>query len=191
MSNTEYQKRKEEEEKKKKEKQQEQQKDFKIKIDTKNLLEELAQKISQEFWVDKTKIKELISSKTLSNLEDLKFNINDKENLLNVISWARDVISKASRKEIDLLKWKIDKKEYNPEKDIYISDKFIPKNLMRRARNPKNLWDNLIWASIWLINSSEEIIKVLYNIWAWIIKAPYHIYLIITWKRKYDKFKEI
>jgi hypothetical protein len=164
---------------------------LKIKIDTKNLLDKLARKIAKEFWIDIIKVKELISSKTWSKLEDLKFNVNNKENLLNVISWARDVIAKASRDEIDLLKWNIDKLSYNPENNIYLSDKFIPKKLIDKAKNPQNLWDNIIWASIWLINSTEEVIKVLYNIWAWVIKAPYHIYLIATWKAKYEGFKRI
>ncbi len=158
---------------------------IKIQIDTKNLLNELAQKISKEFWVDINKIKELISSKTGSNLEWLKLSIKQKDNLSNVISWAKEVIEKASKEQIDLLKWKIEKDKYNPENNIYLTNKFIPKKLMDKAMHPQNLWDNLIWASIWLINSTEEIIKVLYNIWTGMLKAPYHIYLIATGKAKY------
>ncbi len=163
-------------------------KDLRIQIDTKNLLNKLAQKISKEFWIDITKVKDLINSKTWTSLDWLKIDVNKKKDLLNVIWWAKDVIEKASKEKIELLKWKIEKEKYNPENNIYLTNKFIPKKLMDKAINPQNLWDNLIWASIWLINSTEEIIKVLYNIWAWIIKAPYHIYLIVTWKAKYKKF---
>ncbi len=191
-NNSEYQKREEEKLKKKREKEsREKEHDVKIKIDTKNLLEELAQKIAKEFWVDVSEVKNLIWSKTLSSLEDLKFSVKDKENLLSVISGARDVIEKASRDEIDLLRWNIDKVAYDPEKNIYLSNKLISKRFMDRALNPKGLRDNLIWASVWLVNSAEQVVRVLYYIWTWVLKVPYHIYLIVTWRGKYEGFEKV
>lgn len=166
-------------------------KDIRIKIDTKNLLEELAWKISKEFWIDITQVKDLINSKTEAKLDNLMLDIWNKENLLNVILWAREVIQKASKEEIDLLKGKIDKLAYNPENNIYVSNKFIWDRFFDKAKNPKNIGDNIIWASIWIINSTEDLIKVLYNIWAWVIKTPYHIYMIVKWKAKYENFKKI
>jgi len=168
-----------------------------VKLDTKSLLNKLAKEIAKKYWLDINQVKKLIQSKTWSKLDSLKSMVSssgetiDISEFKNVISGAKDVIEKASKDEIELLKWTIEKAQLHPERDIYLSNKFISSKLMDRAQSPQNLWDNIIGAGIWILNSTEEIITTLYNIWAGIIKTPYHIYLIVTWKAEYDRFKDI
>ena len=167
------------------------------KIDTKSLLNKLAKEIAQKYGLDINQVKEFIKGKTSSKLDNLKSIVWDSGEAINiaefknVIAGAKDVIEKASKDEIELLKGTIEKTKLNPEKDIYLSNKLLPTGLMDRAQNPQNLWDNIIGASIGILNSTEEIITTLYNIWAGIVKTPYHIYLIVSWKADYDGFKNI
>ncbi len=49
-----------------------------IQLDTKNLLNELALKISREYGIDISRVKEFISSKTGSDLDSLKSVINSQ-----------------------------------------------------------------------------------------------------------------
>jgi len=168
-----------------------------IQVDTKNLLNKLAWEIAKKYGLDINQVKKLIQSKTGSKLDSLKSMVGSSGETINlaefknVIAGAKDVIEKASKDEIELLKWTIEKTKLNPKKDIYLSNKFVPANFIERARDPQNLWDNLIGASIGLLNSTEEIITTLYNIGAGIIKTPYHIYMIVSWKAEYDRFKNI
>ena len=166
-------------------------------IDTKKLLNSLANEIAKKYGLDINQVKKLIQSKTWSKLEGLKSMVSDTwesidmPELSNVIAWAKDVIEKASKQEIELLKWTVEKTSLNPKKDIYLSNKVFSPSLMDRVNNPQNIWDNILGAGIWLINTTEEIIATLYNIWAGIIKTPYHIYMIVSWKADYDWFKNI
>ena len=167
------------------------------KVDTKNLLNKLAKEIAQKYWLDIKQVEKLIRSKTGSKLDSLKSMVSssgetiDLAEFKNVIAGAKNVIEKASKDEIELLKGTIEKTSLNPNKDIYLSDKFIPQNLMDRAQDPQNLWDNIIGAWIGILNSTEEFVALLYNIWAGIIKTPYHIYLVVSWKAEYEWFKNI
>ena len=168
-----------------------------VQFDTKNLLNKLAEEIAKKYGLDINQVKKLIQSKTGSKLDSLKsmvwnsWETIDIAEFKNVIAGAKDVIEKASKDEIELLKGTIEKTTLTPKTDIYLSNKFIPTNLMDRAQNPQSLWDNIIWAGIGLLNSTEEIITTLYNIGAGIIKTPYHIYMIVSWKADYDWFKKI
>ncbi len=166
-------------------------------IDTKNLLNKLASEIAKKYGLDINQVKKLIQSKTWSKLDNLKSMVwssgetIDLAEFKNVITGAKDVIEKASKDEIELLKWTIEKTNLTPEKDIYLSNKFVSNQLMERAQNPQNIWDNIIGAWVWILNSTEAVIKLLYNIGAWIAKTPYHIYLVVSGKSEYEWFKNI
>ena len=168
-----------------------------VQFDTKNLLEKLAKEIAKKYGLDVNQVKELIRGKTSSKLDSLKSMVGssgetiDIAEFKNVIAGAKDVIEKASKDEIELLKGTIEKTKLSPGKDIYLSNRIIPDSFIKRAQDPKNLWDNIIGAGIWILNSTEEIITTLYNIGAGIIKTPYHIYLVVSWKAEYDRFKNI
>ena len=169
-----------------------------IKIDTKDLLQELARKIANEYGIDISKVKELISSKTEAKLDNLKSSVGWKietninfEELQSVISGARNVIEKVSKEKIEVLKGNLQTTSFSPKDDFYITEKIIPKYLLKRAQDPKNISDNVLGAGIGIINSTEATIQLLYKIGEWIIQTPYHIYLIVSGKWKYEGIKRI
>jgi len=169
----------------------------KVQIDTKELLNDLAQKIAKEYGIDVTEVKKLINSKTETKLDTLKNLVStgkeviDTQALQNVIAWAKDVIEKASKEKIQVLKWHIEKDEITPRDDFYLTTKFIPSDMYTRAKVPQNLGDNIIWAGIGIINSAEATVELLYKIGAWIVQAPYHVYLIVSGKGEYESWKKI
>lgn len=174
-------------------------------ISTSILLEKLSSEISRNF-PNKKNLEYQNSIKKLINLQEKienKSDINKIENELKnlsshlsekkkiefrlAIEWAKEII-KNSKELID-----------NIKKDINI---FTPKNwdfttklfwqkLLNKAKNPKNLWDELIWWWIWLFNSSEAVAKVSINLLIWIWKTVPDIYKIFSWKWEYDWFKKI
>lgn|GEM_PF-4467165 len=114
-------------------------------INTKDLLQELAIKISREYGIDVSKVKELIGSKTENKLAGLKSSLGSLSQNINmqefqsVISGARNVIEKASKEKIEVLKGSIDTPLFSPKEDFYITEKVIPQNLLKKAKNPQNL----------------------------------------------------
>jgi len=181
-------------EKKEKEKLKQDSQDFfesqKLKLQTSNLLQSLAREISIKFGINIHEVKKLIENKTSSNLEDLQSSITSHENidlwdLLWDINNAKSQIEDISKKYREELKRSIDVNTFMPEKHEYIaSRKLISENTLYRIQNPKSISDNLIWAVIGSIDSTEAVILFLYGLWKWIILTPYHIYLLIKGKAK-------
>lgn len=170
----------------------------KISFDTKSLLDDLARKIAQEYGIDVSKVKEFINSKTGGELSSLKSLLNSKtgqeinlEELKTVISGAKNVIEKASKDEIELLKWSIESLGFSPKDDFYITEKLFSQELHQRAKNPKSMWDNMIWAGIGIMNSAESTVQLLYKIGAGIVSIPYHIYLVFSGKWEYENWKRV
>jgi len=169
----------------------------KAQVNTKELLNELSQKIAKEYGIDVSEVKKLINSKTETKLETLKSLVSvgketiDTQSLQNVIRGAKDVVEKASKDKIEVLKGNLQEDTFTPKKDFYISSRFISKEIYARAKDPKNLTDNLLGAGIGIINSAEATVELLYKIGAWIIQTPYHVYLIVSGKWEYTKFKKI
>lgn len=179
---------------KKREKNKKEAQDFfesqKLKLHTSHLLQSLAKEISIKFGINIQEVKNLIESKTSSNLEDLQKSLWNNEaidiwDLLRDINNAKYQIEDLSKKYRDELKKSIDQDSYEPEKHEYIvSRKIFPETVIHKIHHPKNINDNLIGAGIGLIDSSEAVILFLYWLGKWIILTPYHIYLMIVWKAK-------
>ncbi len=169
----------------------------KLSSQTSNLLENLASEISKEFWIDISRVKQLISSSTSGSLDSLKNSIKSKNtinfsHLLKAIDNAKSQIESLSKSEIESLKDSLDTSSYNPDIHLYSSSKkILPKTILNKAYDPKNIWDELIWAVIWLIDTTEAIILFTYWLGKWILLTPYHIYLMITGKWEYNWFKNI
>ena len=171
-------------------------------FDKKKLLKELANDIASEFWIDKSKAEKLIKSETLASLDslknELKQEVNNETNLDNkeleklffTLKWALDVIEKSSKIEIKILKEDIEKTINIEEFKNHIED-FLPAELIKRAKNPWNPHEHILWLALWTANSLVATADILYKIWRGILQTPYHIYLIITWKAKSDSFKNI
>ncbi len=157
---------------------------------------EVYESIKKDFWVSLTTAKRLSFLKTetwLNSLENLKQKLkssdsiteNDKntllsltddrlEDLYNAVVWAEKILKTPWIEKIDIFK----------------SDSTISKNIFtlwiyKKVLYPENAFDQVIWLWIWSVESFESTIKLLIDIWIWIIKSPYHIYLIISWKWEY------
>ena len=164
----------------------------KLKLETTSLLQSLAQDISLKFWIDIKEVTRLIENKTTSSLEELQAslwnnNILNAWDLLKAINGAKNQIEDLSKNRRDQLKQSILRDVYEPDEHTYnISQKFLSKNFKDRINHPSTIADNVFWAWIGVIDSSEAVIFFLYNLGKWIILTPYHIYLASTWKAKID-----
>lgn len=171
-------------------------------FDKKKLLDELANDIAREFWIDKKKAEKLIKSETLVSLDSLKNELNkeinkkDKldnkeiEKLFFTLKWALDVIENASKLEIKILKDDIEKTVNIEEFKNHIED-YLPAKLIIKAKNPSKPHEHILWIALWTANSLVATADILYKIWKGILQTPYHLYLIITGKAKSDSFKNI
>ncbi len=170
--------------------------------DTKKLLDELLDDISREYGIDKSTAERLIQSKSINDLNSLKNELDNIDNtqkdikkeklekLYFTIIWAKEVIEKASKDKLDLIKKELEN-QVEIEEFKNTLDDYLPKSIINAAKNPQNIHEHIIWASLWTANSIIKTVEILYQIWAWILKTPYHIYLILSWKWEYDGFKRI
>ena len=171
-------------------------------FDEKKLLNELANDIAREFWIDKEKAEKLIKSETLVSLDSLKnelkqekhnennLNNKDLEKLFFTLKWALDVIEKSSKIEIKILKEDVEKSINIEEFKNHIED-YLPAKLIDKAKNPSNPHEHILWLALGTTNSLIATADILYKIWKGILQTPYHLYMIITWKAKTDSFKNI
>lgn len=171
-------------------------------FDKEKLKKELADDIARKFWIDKNKAEVLIKKETLNNLDSLKEefsknndskeNINNKEleKLFFTLKWALELIENSSKIEIKTLKEDV-------EKTLNIDDfknkieEYLPKELINKAKNPNNIHEHILWISLGTANSIIATADALYQIWKWIIKAPYDLYLVVTWRWEFKNFKDI
>ena len=172
------------------------------------LLKELLKKISDIYWIKINSLKKLVEAESKKWLEWLKSQISSIENsnereLLNNLSrkelerlffaleHAHEIISKTSEENIKNLKKQLEKDWFFPEKYFYLSNKFLSQNLIASAKNPKNVYEHILWACLWSINSIEKVVTITIELLIWIWKWIYDLYLIAIWKWKYDNFKKI
>jgi hypothetical protein len=143
-----------------------------------------------KFGIDIQQVKNLIENKTNSNLEDLQSSLWNSEiinlsDLLWDINSAKSQIEDLSKQFREELKKSIDQNAFKPEKHEYITtQKIFSENFIHKIKNPKTFSENIIWAWVWLIDSTEAITLFLYGLGKWILLTPYHIYLLITAKAK-------
>ena len=166
----------------------------KILRESSDLLQNLALKISKEFWIDIIEVKEFIKWDTLWNLEWLKNTLwkdIDTQEFQKAINRARESISNLSKKNREKLKELIEVDENSPENFHYhITEKYFSK-AQKRALYPETLWDQIIWVWLGIIDTVEAVTLFLYWLGKWILLTPYHLYLIITWKAKMDGWDKV
>ena len=175
-------------------------------IPTSSLLEKLSNEISNNFSNEKNSkinsesikkllsIKEKIESKKdLQNIENQLNNISanlseeKKKEFRLAIEWAKEILKNSRdlidniKKDINIFSWK----------DWDFTTKLFGQKLLNKAKNPQNLWDELIWWWIWLFNSSEAVAKISVNLLIWIGKTVPDLYKIFSWKAEYDGFKKV
>ncbi len=172
------------------------------KIDNKKLLEELVLDIAKKYWIDKEDTKDLIKKETLTwidslkkeiqkkNYEGKKLNESELENLFFTLKWALEIIENSSKIEIKSLREDVEKYINIDDFKNRIED-FLPPNLVFKAKNAEKLHEHILWFALWSANSILTTVEYLYQIWKWIILAPYHLYMIISWKSETESFKDI
>jgi len=173
-------------------------------LDTKKLLDNLHDNISSKYWIDKSSAEILIKWNSIKNITYLKKELynseigtqNEKlsdsklEKLFFTISWAKELIEQSSKSELNAIKNEIENtapfQEYTNQ-----LESVLPSQIVDDAKNPKNLHHHILWASLWVSNSIIKTADILYQIWKGILKTPYDLYLIISWKWEYNWFKNI
>lgn len=166
----------------------------KILRESSNLLQSLALKISKEFDIDISEVKEFIKGDTLGNLEWLKDNLGkniDSTEFKNAILHAREYISELSKKNREVLKKMIEHDEDSPENFKYHLTSTYFSKYTYRAINPETFSDHLLWVWLGILDTTEAVILFLYGLGKWILVTPYHLYLIISWKAEFDIWKKI
>ena len=172
-------------------------------LNQKKLLDELAIDIANKFWMDKQKAIDLLKTDISEWLQELKNEIQrwDNEKLKNlpnkeleklffILKGALDVIEKISKNEIQILREDIEK-NIDIENFKNNIEYYLPPNLLKKAKDPKNIHEHILWFALWTANSIFKTAEILLKIWKWILKTPYHLYMIITWKGESDSFKNV
>lgn len=153
-------------------------KEFNISQDTAKKLA----KFKNESWLDSFKnLKKEIELNSKINEKDknsiLWFTSDKLENLYNAINGAEKLITNKSIDNIEvILIW--DKKS--------LSKKLFPK-LYELWVSPKSNSEQIIWFCLWSMDSCSTTVKLLYDIWKWVVICPNHIYMILKWKWQYKK----
>jgi len=119
-----------------------------------------------------------------------KFDKKILEKLLLVLKWAKDEINKLSKNEISQLKDIIDNNDLI-ELDENIIKSLFPAKLITKAKNPQNLSEQILSATLGVTNSTLVIISILYNIWKWIITSIPDLILILRWKWEIENIKKV
>ena len=172
-------------------------------LDKKKLLEELANDIAFKFWLDKQKTKKLLESDISKWLKDLKNEIQSSgdetlkwleekklQELFFTLKWALEVIENSSKIEIKTLKEDIEKEvDINEfKKEI---EKYLPAELIKKAKDPQNIHEHILGFALWTANSIFATADILYQIGLWVLKTHYHLYMIMTGKWEIESFKNI
>ena len=164
------------------------------------MIDDLAKKIGETFGVRTEVIKRLLQEEATESRVSLRKELaknfdkgtkelsdEELEKLLVVIAWGKDLIKNLSRKEIEELKIEVTK--FTPSSGLI--EKYLPQNLITRAKVPIHLGDHITWACLGIVNSAQKIVELLFMIGKWILMAPYHIYLIVNWEWECDTWERL
>jgi hypothetical protein len=168
-------------------------------------LKRLSQEISQQFWIDSKNAELLLKTKTSLSLQEFRqevqtlwekntspqLSLEQSERLYNIVNWYRKLITAKTELGIETLKQSIQTE--NPASKSFgqqIGKRYFP-DLQKRAQNPENFSDQISGWFLWVFESSITMVDLCYRIGLGIIKSPYDIYRIITWKARYDNWRRI
>lgn len=165
--------------------------------ETSSLLQKLAEEISREFWIEISQAKGLIEWNTSQEIVFLRKSLENNSESLQNISFAKalenaqqsiESLSKSHREELRKRLWV---REFTPETYRYRLETFFPTWLLERAKNPKNISDQMLGALIWFTCSTEAVILFTYSLAKGILLTPYHLYLLFTGKADFDDAKHL
>ena len=165
------------------------------------LLQKLSNEIFQKFWIDIQKAQFLIKTESINSLENLKkelkaenkFLENDKiEELFLKLKEFKNILESASKNEIPKLKYEVEEQiDIDNFQNSLEWKNILPRKLVKIARNPEKPHEHLLWASLGLANSVVAVWSAIINTWIWILKSPYDLYLLASWKWELENAKKI
>lgn len=170
-----------------------------IKNDTENLLNKLRDKISEKYWIEKQKAEFLIKKESFTSIQDLKEELQNNKNflenskleeLLNDLNNVKEILKNSSKNEISKLNSEIKNSLENKNDSTFI-EKYFSENFLKTAKNPEKPHEHLIWASLWIANSSLVLGESIWKIWIWILKSPYDLYLLVSGKAELENIKKV
>lgn len=168
-------------------------------IENKLLLSKLKNEIEKNFWINENDIQYIIRNESLTSLEKLKLDLQNKnknfwkeeiEKLYEKLNQVKSLIEDESKNKILDLKKEVEEK-INIDNFQNKIEKYLPRKLIKIAKNPEKPHEHLVWASLWIANSTIAIWESILKIWTWIIKSPYDLYLLASWKAELENVKRI
>jgi DNA-directed RNA polymerase subunit F len=166
------------------------------------MLQTLSKEISQKYGITIEEAKNILEKKTSLSLNEFReeldwqkwwknMNENDLEELYSIVEGYKKILIEKSKFGIETLKALLSKETlpFETSTHTWLKEKFP--DIMKRIENPKNISDQVTGWIIWIVESGLTILTICYLIGKGIIKAPYDIYLISTWKATYDTWKRI
>lgn len=170
-----------------------------IELESKVLLSKLKIEISKNFWLKENEIENLIIDNSINSLEKLKLELqnqnksywnNEVKEIFEKLNEIKNLLEKISKKEISDLKKEVEEKIdiNNFENSL---EKYLPRKLLKVAKNPEKPHEHLIWASLWIANSTFATFETIAKIWIWIVKTPYDLYLLLSWKAELENIKKV
>lgn len=170
-----------------------------LNLEWENLKNELANDIASDFWIDKERVKELITIDTKEWLNALRQELTELkektwesiskekiEKLEKVIEWAKIFIEEASKKERQALIKEVCENDYKSKIEQY-----LPSELIDKAKNPRLAHEHILWIALWSSNTIISTVEALYQIWKGILKTPYDFYILVSWKWECESIKKI
>lgn len=166
------------------------------------MLQSLSDEISKKFWISKEEAKKMLEKKTWLSLGDFRqelekakstsrLNSDQTEELFYIIDGYKKLIIEKSKLWIETLKWLVSYESLPSETSGALLLKKIFPEMMTHIHNPQNISDQMSGWIIGLVESGLTLLNICYQIGKGIIKAPYDLYLIATWKWTYETWKRI
>jgi hypothetical protein len=146
-------------------------------------------RFSSEKWRDalKLELKSELTKNTWETLVDTPIDYDMLASKIEELWLLKDELKKQVRAWIEWLNAELAKLNWNNElTNPKLISKILPKNLIKRAENPQNVWDQILWLWIWTVESVAITWKFVWETAIWILKSPYDLYQIATWKAKYE-----
>ncbi len=166
------------------------------------MLQSLSNEISKKFWISKEEAKKMLEKKTWLSLGDFRQELEKEtstsqlspeqsEELFYIIDWYKKLIIEKSKLGIETLKWIISRESLPSETSGALLLKRLFPEMMTHIHNPQNISDQMSGWIIGLVESGLTLLNICYQIGKGIIKAPYDLYLIATWRWTYDTWKRM
>ncbi len=173
---------------------------------SKELLMKLSKEISDNFSINLKLAEKYILSESINSLDDLKNDLlkNNEElaeidlnKLYNSIENKKEKINIFVKNEIkklkDILPEKVDGllTINNLNTDNEVIRKIFSSKLINKAKNPNNISEQILWASLGTANSLAIFSKVVYNFWKWIVTSVPDGISILNWTWEMESIKKV